>query len=58
MKFFLVASAVPLYAVTGLGLANAKSDIQIIVAVLAFGFVTLAVGLAGVISSLQRPTTP
>ena len=50
----------PLYAIAALfwlfgflAVAASKSDIQIILAVLCFGFGTLTIGIAGVIGALK-----
>lgn len=54
MTVFLYLVSFIFIAVGAIAVLAAKSDIQVIVAVLSFGFAVLAIGLSGVISTIQK----
>jgi multisubunit Na+/H+ antiporter MnhC subunit len=53
MNVFMVIGSILLFLVGVFSLVFAKSDIQIILAVLCFGFGLLAFGLSGIMSRLD-----
>ena len=54
MKIFMVVCAVILYILALVGIMSVASDIQIILSAIAFSGGTTALGLAGIMTRLER----